>query len=247
MIYFKILGRKRQLCEADSLLVRRTGRDKCIGLLLNIEVILMGRCVIVGGADINNYDFICGVLEPEDFVIFCDSGLKHLAKLGVRPGLIVGDFDSHENPNLDVETIVLPCEKDDTDTVFAVKEGVRRGFKDFLLIGVVGARFDHTLGNVSILLYLDSLGLKGLIIDDYSEMSIISGSPVEITGDYAFFSLLNIDGSAHGVNEINAKYPLTNAEITCDYQYGISNEVLPGKTAEVSVNEGRLLLVKTRK
>lgn len=207
----------------------------------------MGHCVIVGGADINNYDHVRGRLADDDFVIFCDSGLKHLPELGVRPGLIVGDFDSHENPNLDVETIVLPCEKDDTDTVFAVKEGVRRGFTDFILIGVIGARFDHTLGNVSILLYLDSLGLKGLIIDDYSEMSIVSRTPVEITEDYAFFSLLNIDGSAHGVNEINVKFPLSNAEIPCDYQYGISNEVLPGKIAEVSVNEGRLLLVKTRK
>lgn len=44
--------------------------------------------------------------------------------LQVRPGLIVGDFDSHDNPLLDVETIVLPCEKDDTDTVFAVKEAL---------------------------------------------------------------------------------------------------------------------------
>ena len=42
----------------------------------------------------------------------------------------------------------------------------------------------------------------------------------------------------------NAKYPLDNAEITCKYQYGISNEVLPGKTAYVTVRDGRLLLVK---
>ena len=78
----------------------------------------------------------------------------------------MGDFDSHDNPHLTVETIVLPCEKDDTDTVYAVKEAVKRGFDDFLLIGVVGARLDHTLGNVSILLYLDSLEKRGCIIDD---------------------------------------------------------------------------------
>lgn len=78
----------------------------------------------------------------------------------MKPALIVGDFDSHCNPHLDVETIVLPCEKDDTDTVFAVKTMVQRGYDDFLLIGVIGARLDHTLGNVSILLYLDSLGKR---------------------------------------------------------------------------------------
>ena len=53
--------------------------------------------------------------------------------------------------------------------------------------------------------------------------------------------------SAAGITVRNAKYPLENATIDCEYQYGISNEVLPGKTAEVSVGEGRLLLIKIRK
>ena len=202
------------------------------------------RCVIVGGADIRNYDFIRETLCADDYVIFCDSGLKHLEQLQVAPSLIVGDFDSHENPHLDVETIVLPCEKDDTDTVYAVKEAIKRGFEDFLLIGVVGARLDHTLGNVSILLYLDSLGKKGSIIDDYSEMEIVSDEPVSICDRYSFFSLLNITGCAKGITITGAKYPLDGGEITCEYQYGISNEVLPGKTAQVAVSCGKLLLIK---
>ena len=72
---------------------------------------MMERCVIVGGADIKNYGFIREKLCADDYVVFCDSGLKHLEQLQAKPSLIVGDFDSHENPHLDVETIVLPCEK----------------------------------------------------------------------------------------------------------------------------------------
>ena len=204
------------------------------------------RCVIVGGADIQNYAFIREKLCADDYVVFCDSGLKHLEHLQVLPSLIVGDFDSHENPHLDVETIVLPCEKDDTDTVYAVKEAINRGYDDFLLIGVVGARLDHTLGNVSILLYLDSLGKKGSIIDDYSEMEIVSDEPVSICDQYSFFSLLNITGCAKGITITGAKYPLDGGEITCEYQYGISNEVLPGRTAQVAVASGKLLLIKVR-
>ena len=206
----------------------------------------MKCCVIVGGADINNYDYIRSRLCTDDYIVFCDSGLKHLEALQVKPSLIVGDFDSHDNPHLDVETIVLPYEKDDTDTVFAVKEAISRGFDDFLLIGVVGARLDHTLGNVSILLYLDSVGKKGIIIDDYSEMEIVSNEPAYIENTYAFFSLLNVSGTAKGITIENAKYLLNNAEITCEYQYGVSNEVIPGKTAKVSILEGKLLLIKDR-
>ena len=204
----------------------------------------MKRCVIVGGADINNYEYIKSRIQEDDFIVFCDSGLKHLEKLQAKPSLIVGDFDSHNNPHLDVETIVLPCEKDDTDTVFAVKEALKRGFEDFILIGVVGARLDHTLGNVSILLHLDSLDNKGKIIDDFSEMEIVSKEPAYIDDSYDYFSLLNISGTAKGITIENAKYPLDNAEITCEYQYGISNEVLIGHTAIIKVNTGRVLLVK---
>ena len=33
----------------------------------------MGRCVIVGGADINNYEFIREILCADDYVVFCDN------------------------------------------------------------------------------------------------------------------------------------------------------------------------------
>ena len=204
----------------------------------------MQRCVIVGGAGIREYQRIRDSLRGDDWFVYCDGGLKHVKELGREPNLIVGDFDSHEQPETDTETIVLPCEKDDTDTVYAVKEAVRRGFREFLLIGVTGERFDHTFGNVSVLLYLDSLGIPACILDDYSEMRIISRETAEVKGDCSWFSLLNISGAAKGITIRGAKYPLTDGEITSEYQYGISNEVLPGETAYISVREGRLLLVK---
>ena len=77
-------------------------------------------------------------------------------------------------------------------------------------------------------------------------MEIVGEKPVSISEEYAFFSLLNITGRAAGITITGAKYPLDNAEITCEYQYGISNEVLPGQTARVSVADGKLLLVKIR-
>lgn len=204
----------------------------------------MKRCVIVGGADINNYEYIRDCLCEDDYIVFCDSGLKHMDSLGVKPNLIVGDFDSHDNPNIEVETIVLPCEKDDTDTVFAVKEALKSGFDEFLLIGVIGARLDHTLGNVSILLYLNSLRKKSMIIDDYSLISVVSNESEFIDDSFAYFSLINVSGKAKGIVIENAKYPLDNAEITCEYQYGISNEVMKGEIAKVSVSDGQLLLVR---
>lgn len=204
----------------------------------------MKRSVIIGGAPIQDYGHMREFLREDDFFVCCDSGLNHCAGLGINPDLIVGDFDSHENPGLPVETIELPREKDDTDTVYAVKEMLGRGCREFLLMGVIGGRFDHSMGNISILLMLDSCNAKAAIVDDYSEMEIISDETAYVDDTYEYFSLINISGIAENVTIRNAMYDLENAEISCEYQYAVSNEVLPGKCAEIKVKTGRLLLVK---
>lgn len=198
----------------------------------------------MGGAEIRNYDRVREYLREDDYNIICDSGLRHLEPLGIRPHLITGDFDSHPRPETDTETIVLPCEKDDTDTVFAAREGIRRGFDRYLLTGAAGERLDHTLGNLSVLQMLHALGKKALLVDDFSEMEMVAREPAEVDENrFAYFSLLNISGTARGITVENARYPLRNAEITCEYPYGISNEPLPGGS-RITVQEGRLLLIR---
>ena len=206
----------------------------------------MKRCVIIGGAEIKKCDTVKSYLKSDDFYIFCDSGLFHKNALNVKPDLIVGDFDSHEKPDSNAETIVLPREKDDTDTFFAVKEALSRGFSDFLIIGAVGGRLDHTLANISILLHLNDRGCKARIVDDYSEMEIADKTEKQIPDSFPYFSVLNIDGTADGITIKNAKFPTDNATIPPSFQYGVSNEPLRGKVATVIVSAGRALLVKIR-
>lgn len=212
----------------------------------------MKRCVIVSAGLISNFDLVKNQLSSEDFYIFCDGGLSYAASLGVKPDIIVGDFDSCNNELLSSyqnksEIIRLPREKDDTDTFYAVKLALEHGFEDFFLLGAMGARFDHAMGNVSILLYLFKQGKKAMLLDDYSRMQVVGKDFVFIPDSCAYFSVLTIAGNVSGVTIKNAKYPLENASLSCDFQLGISNEVLPGKRAEVSVKEGNLLLVEVFK
>ena len=204
----------------------------------------MSRCVIIGGAEIKNYALIREYLRPDDYFIYCDCGLKHVDSLGFAPDLIIGDFDSHPKPENLHNVIVLPVIKDDTDSIFAVKEAMKRGYEKFLLIGVTGGRLDHTLGNIYALMMLKD----AVIIDDYSEIKLISaGERVRVKYGCKFFSLINISGTAKGIDIKNAKYNLDNAEISPEYQYGISNEVLsPDSDAEIFLREGNLLLIRVR-
>ena len=99
------------------------------------------RAVIVCGSDIGDYARVSKNFEEGDFFVYCDSGLKHQEKfketttVNITPNLIVGDFDSYKRPDTDIEVIELPREKDDTDSVFAMKEAINRGFKEFLFVG----------------------------------------------------------------------------------------------------------------
>ena len=206
----------------------------------------MRRCVIVGGADIGRPEEISAYLREDDYMVYCDCGLRHVSSLGRKPDLIVGDFDSHDNPHAATETIVLPHEKDDTDTFFAAKETLRRGFREFLLLGAVGARLDHTLGNLALALMLSEAGAKVLLVDDYSEMEIVSGE-ASVSDSFPYFSLLPLGGTAEGVSVTEAKFPLCGDQLRPDSSLGVSNEVLPGKTAQIQLKSGKLLLIRVRR
>lgn len=207
----------------------------------------MSRCVIVGGAPIGNYPALRPLIKSDDFVIYCDCGLKHIPGLDRSPDMVIGDFDSHENPNLSVETIILPHVKDDTDTFFAVKTAYERGYRDFLLLGVFGGRMDHTLANLYMLVWLDNRACRALAADDWSEFEICSRGVVIIPDTFEYFSLLAIDGRAEGIKVTGALYTLDDGAIESEFQIGVSNEPLPGSTARVSVKRGKLLVIRDRR
>lgn len=203
------------------------------------------RCVVVGAAKITKYKEIKKYLRRDDFFIYCDAGLSHEERLGHRADMIVGDFDSSENPLRPTETVVLPHIKDDTDTAYAVKEAIRRGYTEFVLVGVIGGRLDHTLGNVALLNMIASAGLRGIAVDDCSEIEVVTDK-AEVGPQYPYFSLLNVTGQCSGVTIKDALYTLDNGELTVDFPLGVSNEPLPGKTAKITVGAGRALLVRVR-
>ena len=201
--------------------------------------------LIVGAAPWRDGRFLRPYLDGAAWTVFCaDGGYANAVSAGLRPDFLIGDWDSGERPALDVPCVTLPAEKDVTDLQAAMDQALSMGITELLLCGCTGGRLDHTLGNVFILYYLDQQGKRGRILDDFSEMELVSAQPVSIPDRCSFFSLLNLSGRAKGVTIEHAKYCLRDAEIPCEYQYGVSNEVLPGETATVSVREGKLLLIR---
>ncbi len=79
-----------------------------------------------------------------DFVIAADAGLRYLEQAGILADLVIGDFDTLKEIPTGANVVRLNCEKDDTDMLAAVREGIKAGYKEFHIYGGTGGRIDHT-------------------------------------------------------------------------------------------------------
>ena len=77
----------------------------------------------------------------DDLRIAADGGYLNARRLGEKIDLLVGDFDSlGETAAAEVEAmggelLRVPAEKDETDTQLAVREAVKRGADEIVIIG----------------------------------------------------------------------------------------------------------------
>jgi thiamine pyrophosphokinase len=210
------------------------------------------RALVVADGDVR--------LQPADaddrLVIAADGGLLKAAAAGVKPDVVVGDFDSVpagavEAAEADgVEVIRYPTSKDESDTELAVREAIRRGATEVEIAGALGGqRIDHTLANLLLLASVD-IGGSLAIVDGPVTVRVIGPRGPErlelrgAAGDLV--SLLALSDSVVGVTTDGLAYPLKSATLKQGPTLGLSNE-LAGERASVSVERGRLAVIHTRR
>ena len=105
--------------------------------------------------------------QTGDLVLAADAGYLACRQAGITPDLLLGDFDSMDQPADFDHVCRVPVEKDDTDTMLAVKTGLEQGCGEFYIYGGTGGRrLDHTLANLQTLLYLRRHGARGYLYDN---------------------------------------------------------------------------------
>lgn len=180
--------------------------------------------------------------EGNDFVIAADAGYQTCRQLGIVPDLLLGDFDSMEEPVGFPHIQRVPVEKDDTDTMLAVKTALERECGTVYLYGGTGGRrLDHTLANLQSLLYLRRRGARGYLYDDDFLWTAIENESftVQRTVDWGLFSAFCLGDRAEGVDERGFQYPLEDAVLTPEFPLGVSNHILEPE-AVITVRRGAL-------
>jgi thiamine pyrophosphokinase len=187
--------------------------------------------------------------KADDFVICADGGLDRAAAEGIKPAVILGDFDSIGTPPRaasSVRVLGFPAEKDDTDTMLALKYGLDAGFSDFVIVGGLSGRFDHSFANLQTAAHCLDRGGSIWLADAMNKATMTDAGAFVLWPEAGFyFSLFSWTESCDGVDIENAKYGAQNLRLTQSFPLGVSNEFAGGPVT-IRKRSGRLLIVLSR-
>ncbi len=210
----------------------------------------MKGIIVASGPQFDESAFKAELAAEAHLLICADGGMRHLRQAGVLPALWVGDFDSFdgfsEQEAEAIERVPLPAEKNWTDTAAAAKIGMERGCTHFSIYGASGARMDHSLANLQLLLFLHHEGCPATLIDEFCRIEVVQGRRRLVGEVGQTISLLALGEGARGVTLRGMRYPLHEADLSADFALGISNE-LAEPCAEIEINCGCLLLFWVKK
>lgn len=197
-------------------------------------------CYIVGAGENYGLDFTaCSA----DMVIAADAGLRYIEQSGIAADLVIGDFDTlrfrPQHPNV----VELNAEKDDTDMLAAVREGIKAGYEVFHIYCGMGGRVEHTIANIQLLAKLAQSDKQGFMFGKDRILTVITNKMLSFPKRTAgFISVFSYSEKSEGVYLKGLKYELDNAILSNTFPIGVSNEFIGGESTVV-VKNGTLLVV----
>ncbi|WP_028235956.1 thiamine diphosphokinase [Pseudobutyrivibrio sp. MD2005] len=203
------------------------------------------------GAMIKDIEFLKNVISESSearFIIACDKGYEHVIAAGAKPDVIIGDFDSasqgEPEPACSGKIIKLNPIKDDTDIEAALRYAFDNTEGDITILGALGGRVDHSLGNIALLGMGLKEGRKVYLVDETNRLQMIgAGMKLVIKKDEQYGKYVSVFpyyGSAVVTME-GFKYPLKNAKLEGFNTLTVSNEIVD-TNATISLECGYLLV-----
>lgn len=183
------------------------------------------------------------------FIIAADRGYLAVKQMGLTPNLVLGDFDSLDptaHVPQDCEIIRAAPEKDDTDTMLAVKTALDRGYTDITIVGAIGGRLDHTLANIQTLAYILRHGGFGRLVGENDCVELLNAGEYSYERKDGMYLSLFAYGERAVITTRGTKYDLTEHTLDNTFPLGVSNEII-GEKCRVSVHEGQLLVIFSKK
>ena len=179
--------------------------------------------------------------RPGDWVVCADGGWRIARSAGIVPDDVIGDFDSSDVPDRGpVER--YPVEKDDTDTMIAIRTAIEQGFASAELYCALGGRLDHTLANLQSLHYAARRGSHAEMSDGLSWATVLTGGSVTVPRRPGKLSVFSLGDACRGVTIRGAKYNADGITLTNAFPLGAGNS-FAADAAEIGLEAGALLVM----
>lgn len=210
------------------------------------------KAAILAAGQIQDYEAVRLYLADADTVVCADGGAQHARQLGLKPDLLLGDFDSAD-PLLvqgfaeqEIPVQRFPVEKDKTDTQLALETVLAMGADEIVLTGVTGSRLDHTMTNILLLPALPR-DVRVTVVDGKNVLRVLppGGKMRLLPGGGDFLSLVPLTPVVTGVLAQGVKWPLEGATLRWGESLGVSNVIVTAE-ARLAIQEGYLLVVQSR-
>ncbi|MBK5253079.1 MAG: thiamine diphosphokinase [Peptostreptococcaceae bacterium] len=200
---------------------------------------MLNKCYILTSYFQNqSADFFKSIRESDGLLICADGGQDIAKKWNLIPSLIIGDFDSSENS--DIKNIRYPKEKDVTDTEACIIYALQESYTDITLLGGLGGRVDHTLGNLALL-----AKYHVVMIDNQNIVKCLKNETINVNANgYKYISVISFGNANAIVTLKGVKFPLKDYELPFDSTLGISNEIT-SSTAEITI-QGTALIIQSK-
>jgi thiamine pyrophosphokinase len=182
-------------------------------------------------------------------MICADGGARHAYRMGLVPDLVIGDMDSLEAEmqghfvRQGCRIMRYPRAKNETDTELAMEMAFLMAPDEVLIFGAIGARLDHTLANLSLLVVAAEREIPVRLVDEWCEVFAVKGKAVIEGEPGQTVSLFPFGSDVTGITLEGFEYPLTDATMTPARPYGISNRLISGSGA-ITVESGHMLVIR---
>ncbi len=201
--------------------------------------------LLLASAPETDYDYVKRLAEKADLLVCADGGIRHATACGLKPDLVIGDFDSGEKP-VSGRVIQLCPEKDDSDLMCCVKTILEKGIDTLWIACASGGRIDHFLANLTLLEYLKSRGVSAALYDSRNRVTCHGGGKQIYTAnpEYQYVGVIPLDAELTGVTLRGLKYELTDAVLSRSAIISISNEAVE-PTYMIEIRQGQALVVES--
>ena len=210
------------------------------------------KAVILCGGCFKENEKAKVALQEADYIIGADSGAVYAQQMGFCPHYIVGDMDSLPEESKkyfeqrDAVFLTVPCEKDFTDSAFAIEVACRLGAADIVLLAATGNRIDHSLANLYLPVPLLEKAEKAisftLIGENWQGYYRLPGEIVLNGQKGDLLSLLPLSREVSQITLENTKYLLQEESLNFGSSRGISN-VFRENIVKISHKKGVLLVI----